>query len=233
MFEFVEGKHYQLVDVRDLFGRSKVHMSELYSARVGCITPYIRMRPYDSKVDGLCLYVYFNQDADGNFVNRHLRTSEISEIIEGEEIEVITANSIYVFKPAAPKEPEYREASNLIELWLGTGDYLFDKGIHYDADGAPHLLTNSIHLGNIQDSFLICHRDNPSITVARYFSGFQGIEFYDTIYGQQDYFMPILVHNTADYELSIRFQFAKIEYRVESGREKLIQPPERKRGKAL
>lgn len=233
MFEFVEGKHYQLVDVRDLFGRSKAHMSELYSARVGCITPYIRMRPYDSKVDGLCLYVYFNQDADGNFVNRHLRTSEISEIIEGEEIEVITANSIYVFKPAEPKEPEYREASNLIELWLGTGDYLFDKGIHYDADGAPHLLTNSIHLGNIQDSFLICHRDNPSITVARYFSGFQGIEFYDTIYGQQDYSMPILVHNTADYELSIRFQFAKIEYRVESGREKLIQPPERKRGKAL
>lgn len=60
MFEFAEGKHYQLVDVRDLLGRSKAHMSELYSTRVGCITPYIRMRPYASEADGLCLYVYFN-----------------------------------------------------------------------------------------------------------------------------------------------------------------------------
>lgn len=162
-------------------------------------------------------------------MNRRLRTSEISEIIESEEIEVITANSIYVFKPAEPKEPEFREATHLIELWLGTGDYLFDKGVYYDAFGVPHVLINSIHLGTIQDSCLICHQDAMGATVARYFPRQTSVEFYDTIYGQQDYSTPIWVHNTADYELSIRFQFAKVEHRIKPGGELLIHPPERKR----
>lgn len=228
MFEFAEAQHYQLVDVRDLFGRSKAHMSDLYSTRVGCTTSYIRMRPYSADVDGLCLYVHFSQDADGNFVNRHLHTSIISEIIEGEEIEVITANSIYVFKPAEPKEPEFREATNLIELWLGTGDYLFDKGVHYDAFGVPHILTNSIHLGTVRDSCLICHQDTMSATVCRYFPGQTSAEFYDTIYGQQDYDMPMWIHNTANHPLTVKFQFHRdVRHEIEPGGELLIHPPKR------
>ena len=229
MFEFAEGKYYQLTDVRDLFGRSKAHTRDLYSTRVSCITRHIRLCPYSSDVEGLCLHAHFIQDANGNFVNKNLRTSLISEIVEADDggIEVITANSIYVFEPATLMEPEFREATNLIELWLGSGDHRFDKGVHYDADGNPHILQLSIHLGAVRDSFLICHMDNPSVTIARYFSGYQGIEFYDTIYGQQDYAVPMRIHNTADYELSVRFQFAKIEHRIEPGRELLIHPPER------
>ena len=229
MFEFAERKYYRLADVRDLFGRSKAHMSDLYRTRVGCITPYIRLRPYSADVEGLCLYACFVQDAEGNFVNRHLRTSLVSEIVEADDggVEVITANSIYVFEPATPLEPEFREAKNILELWLGKGDHRFGKGVHYDTDGNPHVLQLSIHLGTIRDSFLICHEDNPGIIVARYFSGYQGVEFYDTIYGQQDYTAPMLIHNTADYELSIRFQFAKVEHRIEPGGEHLIHPPKR------
>ena len=228
---FEKEKCYELVDVRDLFERSKAHMDELYSCRIGCIAQYICQKPYDNKSDGQCLYVQFMQDAAGNFINRRLRTSEISEIREKDGcIEVITANSIYVFQEAQLKEPEYREAGNLIELWLGTGDYLFDEGVHYDDDGLPHILQLSIHLGTVRDSFLICHMDNPGITIARYFSGYQGIEFYDTIYGQQDYDMPMLIHNTSNHPLTIKFQFCReIRYEIKPGGEKWIRPPHRKR----
>lgn len=231
MFEFAEEQYYQLVDVRDLFGRSKAHMDELYNTRVGCISDHVRITPYPPGTDGRVLRAMFTQDADGNFIERNLRTSLISEIIKKNDgqIEVITANSIYVFKPAMPKEPEYREATNLIEIWLGTGDYRFDKGVHYDADGNPHILQLSIHIGTFDDSFLICHKNNPSVIVARYFSGYQGIEFYDTIYGQQDYSTPMWIHNTADHELTIRFEFANVEHRIKPGEELLIRPPRRRR----
>ena len=229
MFEFAEGHYYRLTDVRDLSGRSKAHMNDLYRSRVGCLTPYIRMRPYGSDVDGLCLYVWFMQDAEGNFVNRHLRTSLISEVVEHDDgtVEVITSNSIYVFEPASPLEPEYREATNLLELWLGSGDYLFDKGVHYDADSTPHLLTNSIHLGTFQDSCLICYEDCPSITVARYFPRARGIEWYDTLYRQQDYSTPMLIHNTGKEPMTVEFQFGGEEHRIAPGGELLIHPPKR------
>jgi len=111
-------------------------MSDLYRTRVGCITPYIRLRPYSADVEGLCLYACFVQDAEGNFVNRHLRTSLVSEIVEADDggVEVITAYSICVFEPATPLEPEFREAKNILELWLGKGDHRFGKGVHYDTE---------------------------------------------------------------------------------------------------
>lgn len=229
MFEFAEGKYYRLTDVRDLFGRSKAHMDGLYSSRVGCLTSYIRLCPYSSDVEGLCMYVHFRQDSDGNFINRHLRTSLVSEVIEHDSgtVEVITNNSIYVFELAAPLEPEYREATNLLELWLGTGDYMFDKGVHYDTDGVPHLLTNSIHLGTVRDSCLISYQDSLSTTACRYFPHYQRVEFYDTIYGQQDYTVPMLVHNTSGASLTVEFQFGGVEQTIEPGGKLLIHPPKR------
>jgi len=229
MFEFAEDKYYRLTDVRDLFGRSKAHMDELYSTRVGCLTQHICLRPYSADVDGLCLYAHFIQDAEGDFINRHLRTSLISEIVEGDEggVEVITANSIYVFEPATPLEPECREATELIELWLGTGDDMFDKGVHYDTAGVPHLLTCSIHLGTVRDSCLIDHQEYLSITVCRYFPRHQRIEFYDTIYGQQDYTTPMWIHNTSAEPLTVKFQFGCVEHIIEPSGELLIHPPKR------
>ena len=229
MFGFGEGKYYRLTDVRDLFGRSKSHTNNLYSSRVGCLTQHIRLQPRNSKVDGLCLYAWFIQDARGNFVNRRLRTSLVSEVIEHDEgsVEVITANSIYVFEPATPLEPEFREAANLMELWLGSGDYLFDKGVHYDTDGVPHLLTCSIHLGTFQDSCLINYQDGLSITACRYFPHDHRVEFYDTIYKQQDYTTPLWIHNTSKAPLTVEFQFGGVEHIIEPGGELLVHPPKR------
>lgn len=231
MFEFAEDKYYQLLDVRDLFGRSKAHMNELYSRRVGCITDNIYIRPYSSQTEGLHLYVWFTQDKDGNFINRRLRTSEVSEVIVGEDIQVITANSIYVFRETQPKTPELRQATNLLEFWLGTGDYLFDKGVHYDDSGVPHLLTNSVHLGTFQDSCLIQYQETMCPTVARFFPHHAGVEFYDTIYGQQDYSTPMLIHNTGKMPLTVEFQFGGVEHIIEPGEDLLIHPPQRNRRK--
>lgn len=228
-----EGKTYKLANILDHNGRSKMDGGrddrERYQRWAGCYTNNIRIvtREYLGETYK-CLSVNFVSDADGNYTNRHLRTSPILKIEEGiGRVIVHTGNSVYVFVEWRLPEPPIRNASNLIELWLGTGDHRFDKGVHYDAAGLPHILQLSIHLGTMRESFLICHMDNPGNIVARYFSGFQGIEFYDTIYGQQDYSTPIWVHNTADYELSIRFQFAKVEHRIAPGEELLIHPPKR------
>lgn len=225
-----EGKSYKLEEFCDHNGRSKMEGSrsdqEKYQYWVGCYTNDIRI----ILLHGVeCLKVQFAKDADGNYTSRHLRTTPIQKIEPGiGRVIVHTANSVYTFVECSLPEPEVREANNLLELWLGSGDHRFDKGVHYDAGGNPHILQLSLHLGTMCDSFLICHRENPHIIIARYFSGYQGIQFYDTLPRQQDYSTPILVHNTADYELSIRFQFSDTEHRIAPGTELLFHPPKRR-----
>ena len=230
--DYFDGKTYKLANILDHNGRSKMEGGrddqERYQYWAGYYTNDIRVVTREYLGESYkCLSVNFVADADGNYANRHLRTSPILKIEEGiGRVIVHTANSVYAFVEWSLPEPEVRKANNLLELWLGKGDHRFGKGVLYDADGTPHVLTLTVHLGAMRDSFLICHRDSPSITVSRYFKGYRRIEFYDTIYGQQDYTTPMLVHNTADYPLTIKFQFSDVEYRIAPGGGLLIHPPE-------
>lgn len=230
-----EGKTYQLVDILDHERKSKANGSPEEKQRCeflcGCYTNYINIRTFSNgHVSAECLDVWFEADIDGAHTRRHLRTSPIKEIDRGlGRVIVHTANSIYAFKEAPIPEPEYRKATNLVELWFGKGVYKFDKGVHYDRSGDPHILTIYAHLGTFEDSFLISYRDDLSVTVARYFRGFSRIEFYDTLYGQQEYDLPMLIHNTSEVPLTIEFDFCNDEYVIAPGSEQLINPPDRKR----
>lgn len=231
---------YQLVEILDHQGRSKLEVDrevqEKYRRWIGCYTKSMRLNtPYG--YEGFeCLYVQFEQDSRGVHTSQRLRTSPIQNIeTAGDGIRFITTNSVYIFKKAQFIEPPIRSKediegdANLLELWFGQGPYLFDKGIHYGSDLHAHMLTTYCHSGTMRDSYIISHWDSPSHAVARYFMSHSSIKFYDTLYRQQDYPCAIMIHNTSDWPLTIKFQFSDDQWIIEPHNQKLIQPPIRRR----
>ena len=230
-----DNKTYKLASILDLYGNNKMEGSrndqDMYRYWAGCYTNNIRIvnRHYLGNTYE-CLSAHFIADADGNHADRNLRTSPIQKIEPGTgSVIVYTSNSIYKFVEQPLPQPEIRKASNLIELWFGSGDYMFDKGVHYDADGTPHILTVDVHIGTMRDSYLVCRQDNPHITPCRYFIGYKRIEWYKSLPDAQGYNIPMLIHNTANYALTVEFQLGGVEHVIEPGGELLIHPPKRRK----
>lgn len=221
---FACGKAYQLMDVRYRHGGSKTDRDEWHKKRIGCITPHIRLGYRDAYEDLACLFVWLVQDKDGNVVDDFMKTSAIMNIQEHNGfIKVTTYNSVYVFQEAAAWQPEIQKTTNLVELWIGRAGTVFGRGIHYDSDGIPHLLTNGVHTYSHQDSCPVRHSDNPTFTVARYYNCYRGIEWYDLL-GQQQYPARFLVHNEAEYPLTFHLEPGEHKYSIAPGGDALIGP---------
>ena len=227
MFEFDTRKAYRLLDVRDLEGQSKADSKELYRERVGCIATGIRKSTYYSHDDVLILRMFFVQDAEGRWINRALRTSPVTEIREqGEILEIQTQNSVYVLEQTKMPEPEYRDEAELIELYLNDEDTRFCKGFYYDADKKPHELACYVHVGTFVDTCLIhlAEEEFMGATACRYYLRYGSVEFYDTLYHQQDYSRPMLIHNTSLHPMRIKFEGFPAVWTIAPGSEKYIMP---------
>jgi len=227
MYEFDATKAFRLIDVRDHEGKSKADSKELYRERVGCIATGIRKSTYYSHDDVLILRMFFIQDAEGRWINRALRTSPVTEIREqGKTLEIHTENSIYVLEPAEMPEPEYRDEAELIELYLNDEDTRFCKGFYYDAEKKPHELSCHVHVGTFVDTCLIYLEEDEFMndTACRYYLRYGSVEFYDTLYHQQDYSRRMLIHNTSKHPMEIKFEGFNAVWTILPGSEKLITP---------
>lgn len=206
-YEFNYEKAYQLVAITDNNGNDKVPTRSFYAERLNCIATEFE---YDEEVhkDGYRLYMRFVRNEHGMPINKGLHTSPIHKVEDTPEgLIIYTRNSIYKFKSAEINEVPYKEEASLIELFLSADEaYYFTKGRYYNEDKKPQDLERHVHLGMTQDSVLIAPKENPMDFVCRFFPNWQDICFYDTIYGQQDYSVPMLIHNTGIRPFQVRFE---------------------------
>jgi len=102
-----------------------------------------------------------------------------------------------------------REGKGLIELTLCSRGTRFVRGVYHDPRGGRHRLRCEVHVGMFTDSCLIQVAEGPGMGVCacRYFPREDGIEFYDTLYNQQDYSTPMRIHNGGKLPLKVRFQY--------------------------
>lgn len=221
-----EGKVYQLQDVLDLHGTSKV--DDLYMNRIGCRTTDIKKQVVEP--DGsYVMRMNFTQDHNGYPTKKSLRTSIVSQIVDKDDmIEVWTQNSIYLFKEAEMATTKFLDEANIIELYLCDEGYQFCAGFYYDENKRPHELHESVHLGMFQDSVIIYLGDDISNSACRYFPFGHTIEFYDTIYHQQPYDLPMLIHNQGCNPLTIRFEGHSKTWTIYPFEDERIVPPMKK-----
>lgn len=218
---------YRLLDVTDLKGKSKADSKELYRERVGCIATGIRKSTYYSHDDVLILRMFFIQDAEGRWINRALRTSPVTEIRErGEILEIQTQNSVYILELTEMPVTEYQDEAELIELYLNDEDTRFCKGFYYDADKKPHELYCDVHVGTFTDTCLIRLVEDEFMraTVCRYYLQYGSVEFYNTLYKQQDYSRRMLIHNTSRHPMPVKFEGFPAVWTIEPGEKKYIMP---------
>lgn len=202
---------YRLMDVQDYEGHSRVQCRKLYQDRVGCLAT-------DLHWDGDVLRMTFVRDPAGHLIKRHLRTSRVLCLEERDGLLAVkTLNSVYLLEPVASEAlaevPDLFPAQELdgpwegelIELWLMEENDHFCKGLYWDAGGTAHPLAVTRHLGMVVDSCLLFDdQEGPGRFYGRYYLESPGqVEFYDTLYGQQDYGVPMLIHNCGTIPLSI------------------------------
>ena len=123
---------------------------------------------------------------------------------------------------ASPKNNNTSE--QLIELYLSLEeDCYFTKGFYYDADKKVHGLRAHAHVGTIQDSVLIYIEGNNQLSgcVCRYFPRGK-VEFYNTRYGQQGSWIPMLIHNTGKEELVVSFNRGTHRWIIPPGKSEYI-----------
>ena len=112
-----------------------------------------------------------------------------------------------------------------IELFLRDEGDRFDRGSYYDEAGEAHPLDCFVHAGMFTDSCLIYPRSEwDGMALCRYFPREDGVEFYDTLYGQQDYSTPLRIHNVGKEPLRVRFQFFPPVWTIPPGERKDILP---------
>lgn len=211
--------YYRLTDVQDHEGHSKVRSRELYMNRINCIATNVQTETRGIYTVAHLDFVY---DKNNVPIHRHLRTSPLAELhVNGDSLHIRTWNSVYVLERVEPPEVTYQDAADLIELYLNNEEYNFAAGYYYDAEKKPHKLDCSIHAGMVTDSCLICFEDG---IVCRYFPSASGVVFYNTIYKQQDYSRPILIHNVGRDALRIRFEGFPAVWTILPGQEKTIRP---------
>lgn len=227
-YEFNPEKAYQLLAVTDKTGRDKAHTYYSYEAIVNCVGVNFHYDDMPSHGEHYRSRIKFVRNEIGQPVCRSLHTSTVWNVEEIENgVKLITSNSIYVFEEAEVKEIPKLEETNLIELYMSLeDDYCFGAGYYYDAEKNAYELKEHVHLGMFQDSVLIhIVKDNAlRDCTCRYFPMGNYVEFYDTLYGQQKYSTPMLIHNTGNMDLQIRFQMYEYVWTIKSGESKCIIP---------
>ena len=225
--EFDRKQAYKLVAVTDANGVDKVHTRRLYKDRINCIAIDFHYDERPVYEDKYRMNMTFAQTERGLWCKRRLHTSIVLKVEETKNgVNIHTYNSIYVFERAILKEIPYQHSANLIELYLSLEDNdYFGKGFYYDAGKQPHELVEIVHIGMLQDSVLVCFMPGDELhgCVCRYFPNNQ-VEFYNTLYGQQDYSTPMLIHNTGKKDLIICFQMFQYKWTIAPGESKYIKP---------
>ena len=222
-------KIYRLVDVLDREGNSRAEADprhrEFYQSLRGCIVRNIR-EDITFRSGSRIVRVDVIQNPAGRWINRNFKTSPLEELRELEDggLEIVTMRSVYRFEPGELTPPVYQDAADLIELYLCDENWQFAAGFYYDSEKQPHPLVGSVHLGTFQDSVMVCLEENRGICTCRYFPMGTRIEFYNTLYGQQDYSRRILIHNTGETPLEIRFQHFRATWTILPGESKTITP---------
>lgn len=225
--EKYKGNTYKLIDVLDYNLVSKVEDEPMYKGIVNYTTKCIRERNFGN--DKFAVRIEFAFNTRGEWTNKNIRTSMVSQIVEKDNLfKIYTANSIYVFEPAEKPVPVYQDAAELIELYINDEMNCFCKGFYYDENKQPEELFSMTHLGMVVDSCLICTKEGVffSSPICRYFIRNNGVEFYDTLYNQQDYSTKMLIHNTADVAMTISFEFSDVIYEIAPGESVEFYPPE-------
>lgn len=224
MFNIDKKDAYRLVDILDHDRKSKVDERALYQDRIGCVAKNLRKRENFTK-NAYCLQMDFVQDAEGNFINRHLQTSTVNDIVLTEDtIEIHTKNSIYVLKLEEVMEPEPLDEEHLIELYLSDDYEHFCKGYYYDSERQPHALTAQVHVGTLVDSCLLYPADDQTDDVCRFFLHEHSIEFYKALYGYPKYKERMLLHNCGKTALMVTFQSYDAIWTILPGETKTIVP---------
>lgn len=223
-------KIYRIIGIFDREGNRRSETShrhqDFYRSLEGCIARNIRKSTSFYR-DGEFARVEVVQDPSGKWINRNFKTSELKEIRELENggLEMITENSVYSFEPAELKPPVYLDEANLVELYMTVVNVQFCNGFIYDENKVPHQLTHDVHGGMFQDSVLIRRVDDSmGEYVCRYFPRSSSVKFYDTIYRQQDYAIPMLIHNTGDFPLIVEFAGFRGRWTILPDESKRIQP---------
>lgn len=229
-YEFDREKAYKLVAILDKEGKGKANTKSFYADRLNCIAVNLRYdkNPVHGTTDEFRMKMTFVQKEDGMPVQRKLHTSVVDFVEETERsLKIHTKNSIYVMEEARIIEIEPLDEANLIELYLSLmEDNHFAAGFYYDANRKPHELVEYVHVGMFTDSVLIGTYEEVMYDeyVCRYYWRDTCIEFYDTIYGQQDYSTPMLIHNTGKSDLIIRFEAYPKLWTIKPGESKKIVP---------
>lgn len=113
---------------------------------------------------------------------------------------------------------------NIIELYLKDTGSKFSKGFFYDEDGQAHELGRHVSAGMFTNSCLVHLVESPGEFVCRYFPQYGGIEFYNTIYRQQDYSRDMVIHNVGEKPLAIKFERSENVVVLAPGETKQITP---------
>ena len=223
-YEFDPAQAYRLVGVTDREGKDKSRSCELYSSVAGCIATSLR---YDGKEEvPTRMRLDFVQDEAGMWINRSIHTSAV-ESIQGTDggLNIYTRNSVYRFVKAEMKKNPVCGEANILELYMSSEErFDFAKGFYCDSEGVANELFPHIHVGMFTDSVLL-REPQTGAYLARYFDRSGTVEFYDTIYHQQLYDIPMFIHNTSrKYPLKIRFEGFNREWTIAPGGSKRIIP---------
>lgn len=227
-FELNPQATYRLIAITDRAGNDKSQSKDLYRNRINCIATHFH---YDEQpcYEGLYrLNMDFVENANGQPCDRGLHTSPVYEVVEtADGMAIYTHYSIYIFQEATVKEPVFQDEANLIELYLADdNDYYFEKGYFYDDKKVIHPLKRHLNIGMFYDSVLldVAGETEWGNYVCRFFPNWREVKFYDTLYHQQDYELPMLIHNTGTTKLRVKFEGMKAEWRIQPGESRRILP---------
>ena len=229
-YDFDREKAYRLVAILDREGKSKADTKSFYADRMNCVAVNLRYdrSPVHGTTDAFRMKMTFIREADGQPVQRKLHTSVVHFVEETERsLKIHTQNLICVMEEAEVIEIVPLDEANLIEMYLSMEeDNYFAAGYYYDTDRKAHELVEYVHVGMFTDSVLIGTYEEVVYDeyMCRYFLRENYIEFYDTLYGQQDYSTPMLIHNTGKSDLIIRFEAYPKVWTIKPGESKRIVP---------
>lgn len=227
-FEFGRDSCYRLISVTDKDGRDKSQDGYFYEYRLGCIATDFHYDDFPTHGGMYRLNMKFVQNEKGQWIKRGLHTSAVTDIEETENGFILhTIYSDYTFEKAGLREVPMQDAKELIELYMSLNENsYFGKGFYYDEAGKAYELTDYLHVGTFQDSVLIRFIANETLNgcVCRYFPMTTYVEFYNTMYKQQDYSVPMLIHNTGKEDLQIRFERYPHTWTIKPGESKRIIP---------
>lgn len=219
-------KIYRLIDVTDHKGKSKVDENSIYQHWIGCVAKNIRKQEYYGTRHE-CVHMEFFLDSTGEYLHRTLRTSPVTEIRElGHGIQIRTTNNVYVLEEFTVSEPETEQNSYLIELWLDNSHTNFCRGYFYSPTGNHQGLYPCVHLGMNEYSVLLNLNDDSFPAICRYYPGFSEIKFFNTPFHRSKHKTQILIHNVGEHVLHVTFRGAPDVYKIMSGGNLLINPPD-------